>query len=82
MFPIGNISPMRRRVGSSRDIGAIVRERRTARGLRQEDLALSSGTGRRFIVELEQGKPNVRLDSTLAVLRTLGLELEVAPREG
>jgi HTH-type transcriptional regulator/antitoxin HipB len=77
-----HLSVARRVVTSSTDLGSVVRERRTSRGLRQEDLALASGTGRRFVVELEQGKPNVRLDSTLAVLQALGLELTVAPRDG
>jgi HTH-type transcriptional regulator / antitoxin HipB len=78
MFPIGNIDPMRSTVRTPSDLGDIVRRQRSARGLRQEDLALTSGTGRRFIVELEQGKPSVRLDSTLDVLRALGLRLEVS----
>lgn len=68
-------------ITSGGELGAIIRERRMDKGLRQEDLALASGTGRRFVIELERGKPNVRLDSTLAVLQTLGLELTVAPRD-
>jgi HTH-type transcriptional regulator / antitoxin HipB len=83
MFPIGNIAPMAGKVvTSSAELGSIVRERRTSQGLRQEDLALASGTGRRFVVELEQGKPNIRLDSTLKVLHALGLQLTVASRDG
>jgi HTH-type transcriptional regulator / antitoxin HipB len=82
MFPIGNISVVTGRVVmTSAELGSVIRARRTDRGLRQEDLALASGTGRRFVVELEQGKPNVRLDSTLAVLQALGLELTVGPRD-
>jgi HTH-type transcriptional regulator / antitoxin HipB len=66
------------RVNSSTDVGRAVREARTARGLRQEDLALASGTGRRFIGDLERGKPNLRLAPTLAVLHALGVRLEAA----
>lgn len=76
MFPLGNIS-MHERIQTTEQLGSAVRAARTARGLRQEDLALASGTGRRFVIELEQGKPNLRLGSTLAVLRALGLRLEV-----
>lgn len=59
------------------DFGRAVRAARAARELRQEDLALASGTGRRFIVDLEKGKPTLRLSSTLDVLRALGLQLEL-----
>jgi y4mF family transcriptional regulator len=82
MFPIGNIRRVRRTVDTPSDLGRLVRDARTARGLRQEDLALVSGTGRRFVIELESGKPTARLDSTFAVLRALGLRLEVDDRRG
>jgi hypothetical protein len=43
----------------------------------QDDLALASGTGRRFIGDLESGKSTVRLDSVLAVIAALGLRVEL-----
>lgn len=63
-------------------IGQIVRDARKSMGLRQEALAAAAGVGLRFLVELERGKPSVRLDKMLAVLDALGLELEVKPRSG
>jgi y4mF family transcriptional regulator len=62
------------------DIGRTVRDTRKSMGLRQESLAAAAGVGLRFLVELERGKPSVRLDKMLAVLDALGLELEVKPR--
>jgi y4mF family transcriptional regulator len=62
---------------SPEDVGRAVRAARVARGLRQEDLALASGTGRRFIGDLERGKPSLQLAPVLSVLRALGLRLEV-----
>jgi len=62
------------------DIGQTVRDARKSMGLRQEALAAAAGVGLRFLVELERGKPSVRLDKMLAVLDALGLELEVKPR--
>jgi y4mF family transcriptional regulator len=62
-------------------LGRAVRAARAARGLRQEDLALASGTGRRFIGDLERGKPSLQLAAVLSVLRALGLRLEVAGTE-
>lgn len=35
-----------------------------------------------FVRELEQGKPTVRLDKTLDVLRVLGLELRLVSGRG
>ena len=57
------------------DLGSAVRRARRRRGLRQEDLALSAGTGMRFIGELERGKPTVQLAPTLRVLHALGVAL-------
>jgi y4mF family transcriptional regulator len=48
--------------------------------LTQPQLAAAAGVGLRFLVELERGKPTVRLDRMLAVLDALGLEIQIAPR--
>ncbi len=61
----------------SGDIGKIVKKTRKKLGVTQRDLALTSGTGIRFIIELEQGKPTCQLEKVLTVLRTLGLKLKI-----
>jgi HTH-type transcriptional regulator / antitoxin HipB len=58
-------------------IAAVVRETRRRHGLTQIALAGLSGTGARFVNELERGKPNVALSKVVAVLSALGLRLEV-----
>lgn len=58
-------------------IGAVVRQARLAQGLRQDQLAAAAGVGVRFLVELERGKPTVRLGKVLAVLDALGCRLQV-----
>jgi y4mF family transcriptional regulator len=73
MFPIGNIDM------TVEELGAIVRQARLAQGLRQDQLAAAAGVGLRFLVELERGKPTVRLVKVLAVLNVLGCRLEVTP---
>lgn len=60
---------------NAQEIGQLVKERRKKLGVTQRDLALTSGTGLRFIIELEQGKPTCQLEKVLTVLRTLGLKL-------
>ena len=59
------------------ELGTVVRQARLARGLRQDQLAAAAGVGLRFLVELERGKPTVRLDKVLAVLNALGCRLDV-----
>jgi DNA-binding XRE family transcriptional regulator len=53
--------------------GALVRERREAMRLRQEDIAFATGFGRRFIIELEAGKASCQLGKALAVAAAVGL---------
>ena len=62
------------------DIAAIasaVRAARRAHGLTQAALAGLSGTGLRFISDLERGKPSLALSKVVDVLTTLGLRLQV-----
>lgn len=57
------------------EIGKVVKNTRKKLGVTQRDLALTSGTGLRFIIELEHGKPTCQLEKVLTVLRTLGLKI-------
>jgi HTH-type transcriptional regulator / antitoxin HipB len=60
-------------------IGAVIRSTRKALGVTQRDLALTSGTGLRFIIELEKGKETCELGKALRVLHTLGIEMTLSP---
>jgi y4mF family transcriptional regulator len=60
------------------ELGRIVKKERKALGLTQADLALTSGTGMRFISDLENGKPTCQIGKTLTVLKTLGLRLALS----
>jgi HTH-type transcriptional regulator/antitoxin HipB len=62
-------------VSTPEEVGAALKAARTARGLRLEDLALAAGVGRRFLGELERGKPTVRLAETLRVAQALGVSI-------
>ncbi|WP_208786598.1 helix-turn-helix domain-containing protein [[Micrococcus luteus] ATCC 49442] len=55
--------------------GAIIRARRTARGLSQQALADMAGVSRKFLIDLEAGHDRAELGKTLAVLAALGLTL-------
>ena len=55
--------------------GSLIRSRRKAMQMRQDQLALASGVGRRFLIELESGKPSCQLGRSLLVAKALGLDL-------
>jgi HTH-type transcriptional regulator / antitoxin HipB len=79
MFPSGNMS-LSVSVTTPDELGAALKAARIARGLRLEDLALAAGVGRRFLGELERGKPTVRLAETLRVAEALGVSITVSDR--
>ena len=58
-------------------IGDLVRSARKSMGVTQKDLAMTSGTGLRFIVDLEKGKPTCQLGKALTVLHTLGVTVKL-----
>lgn len=58
-----------------------IKELRKKYNLTQEDLALKSGVGLRFLRELEQGKPTVRMDKINQVLNLFNLEVGVCDKE-
>jgi transcriptional regulator with XRE-family HTH domain len=53
--------------------GKLIRERREALGMRQDDLALATGVGRRFVIDLEAGKPTCQLGKSLLVATAVGV---------
>ena len=61
------------------EIGKQVREARKALKVTQKDLALTSGTGLRFIIELEKGKETCQIGKVLIVLQTLAIRLQLTP---
>lgn len=62
-------------ITSPQSLGTVLRASRKRLGLTQADLALAAGVGLRFIVELEAGKPTVRLEQVLRVVDALGSSL-------
>ena len=54
-------------------IGNYIKEERKKAGLTQEEFAMRSGLGLRFIRQLEQGKETVRLDKVNQALAMFGM---------
>ena len=59
------------------DIGQIIKENRKKNGMTQEEFAIRSGLGLRFIRELEQGKKTCRMDKVNEALAMFNLTLSV-----
>src|ERR1700684_2095095 len=53
--------------------GSHIRGGRKALKMRQDQLALATGVGRRFLIDLEAGKPSCQLGRSLLVAAALGL---------
>ena len=67
-------------IHSASDIGHAVRKARKARGLTQQEFADLAGVGRRFLSELEAGKPTLEIGKVLKVVAAAGIRLKlVAP---
>ena len=60
-------------------IGDYVRIKRRDLGLTQEEFAIQSGLGLRFVRELEQGKKTVRMDKVNQALSFFGMEAVAGP---
>jgi y4mF family transcriptional regulator len=59
-----------------------IKEIRNEAGLTQKELAYRVGVGLRFLRELEQGKPTVRMDKVLQVLDFFGYRIGVEKNAG
>jgi HTH-type transcriptional regulator/antitoxin HipB len=60
-------------------IGELIRDTRRSLDVTQKDLALTSGTGLRFIIDLEKGKETCEIGKALRVLQTLGIKMKLTP---
>ena len=64
-----------------RELGHRIMRARNRLGLTQRELALAIGSGERFVVELEAGKPTVRLGMALEAAHAVGLQITIAGGE-
>ena len=67
----GTLTPLQ----STSDVGALVREARKRMKFSQQQLADFAGVGRRFISELESGKPTLEFNRVARVCAACGVEL-------
>ena len=65
------------RMRTATDLGAFIRERRTKLGMDQVELAEKAGTSRKWLIEVEQGKPRAEIGLILRTLKTLGVSIDL-----
>jgi y4mF family transcriptional regulator len=68
------------RITDAATLGKAIRDRRKQDGLTLVETAGLTNVGIRFLSELENGKPTVRLDKVLHVIAALGLQLQIVPK--
>jgi HTH-type transcriptional regulator / antitoxin HipB len=64
-------------IHTPQQLGEALRTARKQLALTQSQLALAAGVGVRFIVDLEAGKPTLRLETVLRVIDALGGEINL-----
>jgi y4mF family transcriptional regulator len=57
------------------DVAAVVRSRRIARGMSQASLAAAAGVSRKWIIDMEAGKPAIEMHLLLRALDALDAAL-------
>lgn len=65
-------------IRTPKQLGSALKAARKQIGMTQPQLALVAGVGVRFIVELEAGKPTLRLEHILRTIDALGGELQLS----
>ena len=71
---IDDSSVEQRALATASAFGSLIRRRRKELKIRQSQLALATGVGRRFLIELEAGKPSCQLGRSLLVAQALGFK--------
>ncbi len=68
------------RVRTVAELGAIIRHARKAMKMNQSEFAAHAGVGRRFVSELEGGKPSLEFDRVIACAQAAGIDLTARMR--
>jgi y4mF family transcriptional regulator len=65
---------------SAADLAPLIRKARKRMGMNQQAFADAAGVGRRFLSELENGKPSLEFDKVLACAQAAGIDIMAKPR--
>lgn len=70
----------RKKITSAKIVGELVREARRKMKLNQQEFADLAGVGRRFVSELEAGKPTLEFDKVMQTCAAAGIDVTAASR--
>lgn len=62
---------------NTKEIGTIIKQRRQSLKVKQLELSELAGVGINTLVAIERGKGNPKLETLLAILDTLGLQIDI-----
>ncbi len=65
-----------------KELGALVAQVRKSQGISQLELSQAADVGRRFVVELENGKETLQAGKMLKVVSVLGIGIELIEPKG
>ena len=65
-------------MSSMKELGALVAKVRRTQGISQLELSQAADVGRRFVVELEDGKETIQAGKMLKVMSVLGIRIQFA----
>ena len=69
-------------MSSMKELGALVAKVRKTQGISQLELSQAADVGRRFVVELEDGKETIQAGKMLKVMSVLGIRVQFAEPQG
>ena len=64
-------------IRNTKELGGALRARRKQLKVTQKELAMTCGTGLRFIVDLEKGKSTCHIEKILQVVQALGFTVQL-----
>lgn len=62
-------------------LGSIIQSERLRQRLTQSELANRTGTQQKTISAIENGSEGTKLDTLLSVIASLGLDMQIVPRQ-
>ena len=62
-------------------VGALIRKRRKALGLTQEELAKRADLRRQVVIQMEKGQGTTQVEYLWRLLWALGMELDLQPKQ-
>ena len=79
--PLGSSARTAVPIGTTADIGVLIKAARGKSGFTQQRFADIAGVGRRFISELEAGKPTLEFAKVIRCCLAAGIDIVAQPRD-